>query len=503
MNRRHLLNAFSVGGLAATGLLTPVAAAYGFTSNRGSAFLDASRPYQGVHFNGTVETNNIAVRGKIPVGLRGTLYRNGPARFSLGGNHYNHWFDGDGMVQAFNFEDGKASHKGVLLQTPKKLKEDNAGRFLYPAFGTDMADSLPIENPDQLNVANINVLPMQGGRELYALWEAGSALQLDTTTLQSKGFKVWSPETAGAPFSAHPRISPDGTLWNFGYAAHSGSLIIYEITAQGKLKRQTLIEAPQADMVHDFAITENYLVFLLMPLTVKKDARPVGNLDRFEWHNDRPMIAMLVNKSDFSTQCIDLPNGGVFHLGNAWEEGGLIRLGFARYLKFLDHLKGLNFPTPTSHADELASWEELEINPRAKTAKLINTGLYGVEFPRFDVRRTGEKTDFTVLMQNTQQNTHAKTDPRWGMDTVLVRSGERTHRYAYGRQWLAEEHILVPAKGDARTTSGWILGTAFNSSTHKTTLSIFAAHSVAKGPVAQLELPYGLPLGLHGQFVPS
>jgi all-trans-8'-apo-beta-carotenal 15,15'-oxygenase len=499
MNRRHLLNAFSVGGLAATGLLTPFTRVHGFTSGRSSAFLEASRPYQGVDFNGKVETNNIAIRGKIPVGLRGTLYRNGPARFRLGSTHYNHWFDGDGMLQAFNFEDGKASHRGVLLQTPKKLKEDNAGRFLYSAFGTDMADSLPIENPDQVNPANINVLSMRGGRELYALWEAGSALQLDPKTLQAQGFKVWSPETAGAPFSAHPRYAKDGTLWNFGYAAHSGSLIIYEITSQGKLKRQTLIEAPQADMVHDFAITENYLVFLLMPLAVKKDSRPVGSLDRFEWHKDQPMIAMLVNKSDFSVQYIDLPNGGVFHLGNAWEEGGIVRLGFARYKKFLDHLKGLKFPTSTSHADELASWEELEINPRGKTAKLVSTGLYGVEFPRFDVRRTGEKTDFTVLMQNTQ----VKTDPSWGMDTVLVRSGERTHRYAYGRQWLAEEHILVPSTGDAQTTSGWILGTAFNSNTHKTTLSIFEAHSLTKGPVAQLELPYGLPLGLHGQFVPS
>ena len=34
--------------------------------------------------------------------------------------------------------------------------------------------------------------------------------------LPTKGFKVWSPETAGAPFSAHPRRAPDGTVWSFG-----------------------------------------------------------------------------------------------------------------------------------------------------------------------------------------------------------------------------------------------------------------------------------------------
>ena len=35
----------------------------------------------------------------------------------------------------------------------------------------------------------------------------------------------------------------------------------------------------------------------------------------------------------------------------------------------------------------------------------------------------------------------------------------------------------------------------------KTTLSVFQAHALAQGPLAQMRLPYGLPLGLHGQFV--
>ena len=34
--------------------------------------------------------------GKIPEGLRGTLYRNGPARLERGGMNAGHWFDGDG-----------------------------------------------------------------------------------------------------------------------------------------------------------------------------------------------------------------------------------------------------------------------------------------------------------------------------------------------------------------------------------------------------------------------
>ena len=41
--------------------------------------------------------------GQVPDGLRGTLYRNGPARLERGGIKVGHWFDGDGAVLAVHF----------------------------------------------------------------------------------------------------------------------------------------------------------------------------------------------------------------------------------------------------------------------------------------------------------------------------------------------------------------------------------------------------------------
>jgi all-trans-8'-apo-beta-carotenal 15,15'-oxygenase len=89
----------------------------------------------------------------------------------------------------------------------------------------------------------------------------------------------------------------------------------------------------------------------------------------------------------------------------------------------------------------------------------------------------------------------------WGMDSVLTLSGEKIQRYTYGQDWIAEEHLFVPAPGSNTVAKGWVLGTAFNVANNKTTLCIFEATAVSNGPVAQLDLPYGLPLGLHGQFV--
>jgi len=502
VSRRQLLQGAVALGVA--GLSKPVLSQSSVTSlnstfaNSFTRFSGPISKVQGTGFNGMLETAEVEVEGRLPPDLVGTLYRNGPARFRFGTTQYNHWFDGDGMVQSFKFGGGKVRHLGVLLRTPKLTEEEAAGRFLYPAFGTEVPNSNAVRSADVLNVANINVMTLKDGAELYALWEGGSALQLDASTLEAKDFKVWSPETKGAPFSAHPRRGADGTLWNFGYSAGSGKLVIYEIDSGGTLKRQALLAAPQADMVHDFAITENYLVFLLMPLALKQGAMPTGSLDRYDWHANAPLIAMVVSKADFSIQRVELENGGLFHLGNAWEEKGIIRLAYARYTQFLGHLKGLTLPNPRVSSNQLAYWTEVEINLKNASAKQIDTGLHGVEFPRFDSRLTGERTDLTVLMQNT----HVDQDDSYGSDTVLAVRREKIQRFVYGPEWLAEEHIYVP---QTRTPQrpGWIMGTALNRRNGKTTLSVFDAHDLSSGPVAQLRLPYGLPLGLHGQFVPA
>ncbi len=83
---------------------------------------------------------------------------------------------------------------------------------------------------------------------------------------------------------------------------------------------------------------------------------------------------------------------------------------------------------------------------------------------------------------------------------IAVRSG-RIQRYVYGAGWIAEEHVYVPKPGAGRDGAGWMLGTAYHWPSERTTLSVFDARHVADGPVARMQLPYGLPLGLHGTFV--
>ena len=49
------------------------------------------------------------VSGRLPKSLRGTLYKNGPARFERGGVEYAHWLDGDGYLTALTLSGDGAS----------------------------------------------------------------------------------------------------------------------------------------------------------------------------------------------------------------------------------------------------------------------------------------------------------------------------------------------------------------------------------------------------------
>jgi hypothetical protein len=86
------------------------------------------------------------IEGDWPRELRGALYRNGPALYERDGQRYRHWFDGDGMVQAFRCDGRRVSHRGRFVRTPKFNAEQAAGRFMYPAFGTAIAGAKPVRS---------------------------------------------------------------------------------------------------------------------------------------------------------------------------------------------------------------------------------------------------------------------------------------------------------------------------------------------------------------------
>lgn len=499
MNRRELLQRLLAGGAAP--LLPAWARAKEPADEWQAAFEASGAAWKAGFANlpGDLPAVRTAVRGRFPDALTGTLFRTGPAGHELGGQRYHHWFDGDGMTQRFAIERGEVVHQGRFVATPKRVAEQRAGRRLTEAFGTVPRGSEPPQSPDSMNVANINVLALGG--ELLALWEGGSAMRIDPRTLETLGFRTWRPDLAGLPFSAHPRVDPDGTVWNFGVGSGRSLLVLYEIGADGALRRAEGVQVPDLPMVHDFAVTERHLVFLLPPLVYDTGRKQAGAsfADAHVWRPELGLRVLVVDKQDWSKrQWLTLPTGFVFHLGNAWEQntpgGTVVRLDYMRYgnadgvfASNREVMRARRVRSPEPHLTTVA----LNLGTGMATQEVLPLEA---EFPRIDPRRIGLRH---------RQVVHATQllDARPGFASIARTDVETgvSQRFAYGAQAMVEEHLFVPDG----TGPGWVLGTVLDLAQNRTVLSCFAADQLADGPVAQATLPYALPLGLHGTFVPA
>jgi all-trans-8'-apo-beta-carotenal 15,15'-oxygenase len=446
----------------------------------------------------TLSTPQLPMRGKLPAALRGVLYRNGPARHDRGEQRYKHWFDGDGMVNAYRFTPQGISHHAKFVLTDKFLVEEKAGRFLLPAFGTIFPNTARVADADSMNVANISML--HHSDELLALWEGGSAYRVDADTLQTLGKKTWRADLAGMPFSAHPKVEPDGTLWNFGTVGNQNLLVLYRISAQGELQKVDALPVSKLPMIHDFAITERHLVFLLPPFKIDAEQLAAGEsiASSYRWQPQQGMRVLTIDKNDWSKRRIyETKSGFVFHIANAWEDAqGVIRLSYMRsdddavFMRGFEVMQGLNTLSNRTHISLM------RIDPQS--GKVSEEKMpEEAEFPSVDHRYTGRR--HRQLISLACQPSKAS----YGFDQVQRRDlvSGLVDRYHYGADMVAEEHVLIPDLSSASPEAkGWVVGTALDLKKKITVLSVFNAMALRDGPIVQASLPYALPLGLHGVF---
>ncbi len=134
------------------------------------------------------EVCDLVVEGELPSELSGTLYRNGPnPQFAPRGRY--HWFDGDGMIHAFFFEDGVVRYRNRWVRSERFRCERAEGRALYGGLA-NMGGGDPSVAGRSGNTANTNVV--WHGDKLLALWEGGLPHEIDPKTLETVG--LWDFE---------------------------------------------------------------------------------------------------------------------------------------------------------------------------------------------------------------------------------------------------------------------------------------------------------------------
>ena len=497
--RRRFLQTAGLAGLAPLATPRIAAGAHDWSGDFARA-LEANPALLGWR---SVETDQLQctarIEGRLPGELQGSFYRNGPAVHERFGLRYRHVFDGDGMVQAFRFDGRGVSHRARVLATPKLVRETEAGRRLFPGFATPVDDGAPVRRADDINTANISVLDHHG--ELLALWEGGSASVLDRESLQWKGFKVWGEGLAGLPFTAHPKVEPDGTLWAFGYnLVPVRALVLYHIAADGTVVKAQALDPGPLGMVHDFVVTARHLVIVIPPL-VYEPSHEGELLDALAWRPSLGTRALVVDKNDFSARrWVQLPAAFGFHHGNGWEDAG----GVIRY----DHCVADDPTLMTGTMRGLMRGVfERESPERYTRFTLYPDGRADVEgtneeaeFPRIAPAVTGRRNRYVYTIGVSSQGLSG-----WRLRRVVKRDLESgtMQSFDYGPGVIAEEHVFVPRRAAQREDDGWLVGPFLDYTRGLTGIAIFDARYVADGSVARAWLDYPLPLAFHGQFSPA
>ena len=72
--------------------------------------------------------------------------------------------------------------------------------------------------------------------------------------------------------TAHPKLDPDSNemlfFANFPTGRITGDLEVYRANSAGQLLQSHLIQGPFAALVHDFAITKDFVIIPMCPVTV-------------------------------------------------------------------------------------------------------------------------------------------------------------------------------------------------------------------------------------------
>ena len=309
MNRREILSAAALLGGAS--LLSPEAV-WAAAANAKAA--DWTLGVADVEAD-IAPTALTRLHGRAPAELKGTLFRNGPARFRRPGGAVGHWFDGDGMVRKFQIADGQARMAARFVDTPKRRRDTAANAAITPGYGTAAGPGAQLSGPDDANAANTSV--MMAGGELWALWEGGSPTVLDPASLETRGFKTLRPDLKGMPFLAHPRVQPDGTIWNLGLAGSHA--MIWRLGPDGALQKAEMIILPRGSFMHDFTATARHLVIVLQPWIQQRLSMPISTA--MAWKPELGTQVLVIDKDDLTRRRIfELPPFFFFHLGDAWEE---------------------------------------------------------------------------------------------------------------------------------------------------------------------------------------
>ncbi len=436
----------------------------------------------------------IAVEGRLPPGLRGTFWRNGPGLFELFGRPYRHWFDADGAVTAVRIKEGTAAVASRVAECPKLAAERAAGRTLY-ASGQTRAPWWRMVGGRGKAVRNINTLHWAG--QTFALAEGALPIPLDGETLASGAPGPLLTDMAS--LHAHYRTDPrTGDVYGFGIEyGRVCHLSVYRLAPDGGGERLARVALPGTRvLVHDIAFVGDALVVLVHPIGLRLWPIFAGlkaPLECLTWQPEAGSEVVIVPLADpAAVRRFTVPAFYHFHFGNGFVDGDRLQVDLCRmdWLDFeadftLDGMRRGQLP-------EMQPTRFARMSLRGESMDLELLSENDCEFPMVDPRRAGARHRFTWMVEGEHE---------LGGLVRFDHEAGTWQRPPLGESMFPGEPTLVPY-GEAEEAV-WVLAQVYDGARDRTGVVVLDGARPAAPPTAWLWFAHHTPPSLHGMFVPD
>jgi carotenoid cleavage dioxygenase-like enzyme len=441
------------------------------------------------------------LEGRIPADLDGIYLRNteNPVMPAIGRYHP---FDGDGMIHAVRFGDGRASYRNRFVRTLGLAAELEAGEPLWAGI---------IEPPTsakrdgwgargRMKDASSTDVVVHAGVVLSTFYQCGDAYQLDPVTLAPLGRASWVPPGG---VSAHPKLDPaTGELLYFSFSTTAPYLHYGVLDASGRRVHHTPVPVPGPRLPHDMAFTERYAILNDLPLFWDAELLAQG-VYRPSWRPDLPSrFAVIPRRGGVDDiRWFEAAPTYVLHWINAYEDGDVIVLD--------GYFQEDPMPRPDPVDGKYAALKSmLDVHSvRAKPHRWrldLRTGACTEErlfddiseFPSIHHARPGRRHRYVWSM----------TAPRgWFMFDGLTRydlETGTTQSFQYPAGIYASESPMAPRPGATDEDAGYLTTFVSEPARDASEVHVFDAAHVDAGPICRLALPARICSGTHACWHP-
>jgi carotenoid cleavage dioxygenase len=257
-------------------------------------------------------------------------------------------------------------------------------------------------------------------------------------------------------------------------------------------------------MIHDFALTEKYVVIFDLPVTFSLAAAGAGVMLPYTWNPDHPARVGLLNRDGSSAEVrwLEAEPCWIFHTLNAYDDGDAVVVDLVQYEGNYDvsllsgrgpvTLDRWTIDSVTGKVGRRRLDDRLQEFPRVDERLLTRPHRYGYsavigEVSRATVSLAGDFSDQAFA------NALLKHD--------LAKGSVEAHEF--GRDATAGEAVFVPASPTAAEDDGYVMAFVHDPERGAADLVILAGQDFTGEPVARVQMPARIPLGFHGSWLPD